>query len=46
MFVNAIEHVMRISRFISFPQGHGLLIGMGGSGRKSLTILASFIMNF
>jgi dynein heavy chain len=34
MFLNAIEHVLRIVRVLSFPQGHLLLVGMGGSGRK------------
>lgn len=46
LFLDAIEHVIGILRVLSLPKGHALLIGVGGSGRKSLALLASFIGNF
>ena len=46
LFKDAITHVAKIYRVLNLKRGHCFLVGVGGSGRKSLTEIATFIANF
>lgn len=43
LFDDAVEHVVKISRVLSLEKRSTMLVGVGGSGRKSLTAIAAEI---
>ncbi|XP_070520949.1 dynein axonemal heavy chain 10 [Cardiocondyla obscurior] len=46
LFNDALEHLTRVHRALRMHRGHVLIIGMDGSGKKSIIKLASFAAGY
>lgn len=45
-FEDAIDHISRVARVLRQPRGNMMLIGVGGSGKQSLTKLSCHMLGY
>jgi dynein heavy chain len=43
LFEDALHMLCKVNRIVSNPFGHGLFIGLGGSGSHNLTRLSTYM---
>lgn len=46
LFNECIEHITKVHRVIRMPKGSCLLVGFGGSGKQSVTKLATYLAGY